>query len=176
MQVLLIFCFHMYCRWRSSYQEGRVGTSFTGLALQHLHAYCKAEPAFSTSYVVVFFIIQRVKARGECLICLMLLEFLTTIANFRWQLKIYSWRCWKQTKLMIILECKPRHVESYTDTHVFVRYCWLGQLPTNPYFIKKTWWLVTFTFYSTSQWCYTNNANALCKGTSCQLQWLWSKY
>jgi len=28
-QFCFIVCLHMYCRWRSSYQEGRVGISWT---------------------------------------------------------------------------------------------------------------------------------------------------
>ena len=30
-QVFFIVCLYMYCRWRSSYQEGRIGIPVTGL-------------------------------------------------------------------------------------------------------------------------------------------------
>jgi hypothetical protein len=31
----LIVCLYLYCRWRSTYAEGRVGIPLTGLTLQH---------------------------------------------------------------------------------------------------------------------------------------------
>jgi hypothetical protein len=44
-QVFLIVCLYMYCRWRSSYQEGRIGILVTGLKPPHVScAYTKPVP------------------------------------------------------------------------------------------------------------------------------------
>jgi hypothetical protein len=51
----------MYCRWRSSYQEERVGISLTGLTLPHFCACPKPGPGFPTSYVVVFFVFSKLR-------------------------------------------------------------------------------------------------------------------
>ena len=44
---------YMYCRWRSSYQEGWVGISLTGLTPPHICSCSKPRPGHPTSYVVV---------------------------------------------------------------------------------------------------------------------------
>jgi hypothetical protein len=54
-----ILCLYTYCRWRSSYQEGRVGIPLTGLTRPHFCACPKPEHGFPTSYVgtvVVYFV------------------------------------------------------------------------------------------------------------------------
>ena len=55
----------MYCRWRSSYQEGRAGVPLTGLTPPHVCACLKSGPRIPTSYVVVFFFVQWVQLRWE---------------------------------------------------------------------------------------------------------------
>ena len=52
---------YMYCRWRSSYQEGRVGISLIVLILPHCCVCPKARPGFPTSYVMIW-----VMMRGDC--------------------------------------------------------------------------------------------------------------
>ena len=54
-QVCLITCLYMYCRWRFSYHKERVVIPLTGLILPHWCAYSKLGPGFSTSYVMVVF-------------------------------------------------------------------------------------------------------------------------
>jgi hypothetical protein len=63
-----IFCLRMYCRWRSSYQDGINGTTLTGLAPPHLCTCHEAWRGFPTSYVVGFFVLS-VKVRGDCSFC-----------------------------------------------------------------------------------------------------------
>ena len=58
----------MYCRWRSNYEEGRVGIPLTGLPPPHCCACPKPGPEFIMSYGVVLFI-QCVEVRGDCLLC-----------------------------------------------------------------------------------------------------------
>ena len=41
---------YVYCRWRSSYQEGRIGIPVTDLNPPHVCAYTKPGPGFPTSY------------------------------------------------------------------------------------------------------------------------------
>ena len=52
---------YMYCRCRSSYQEGRVGIQLTGLTPPHFCACSKPGPWFPTSYVVVFFVFSELR-------------------------------------------------------------------------------------------------------------------
>ena len=51
-----IVCLYIYCRWRSSYQEGRVGIQLTCLTLPHFCACPMPRPGFTTSDVMVLFI------------------------------------------------------------------------------------------------------------------------
>ena len=61
-QVFLIVCLYMYCRWRSSYQEGRIGIPVTGLKPPYVScAYTKPVHWFPTSYVMVFCCVQCVQ-------------------------------------------------------------------------------------------------------------------
>ena len=60
----------MYCRWRSCYQEGRVGIPLTGLIPPNVCSCSKLGPGFPTSYVVVFLCsATSVKIRGDCSFC-----------------------------------------------------------------------------------------------------------
>jgi len=49
-------CLYMFCRWRSDYQEGRVGTSPGLTSPSHFCACPKPGHIFPTSHVVVFFV------------------------------------------------------------------------------------------------------------------------
>jgi hypothetical protein len=53
---LLIVLLYIYCRWRSPYQEGRVGIPLTGLIPPHFCVSPKPGSRFTKSYVVVFFV------------------------------------------------------------------------------------------------------------------------
>ena len=59
---------YMYCRWRSRYQEGRIGISLTSLTPPHSCACPKPGPGFPKSYVVVFSCVQRVQLRLEVIV------------------------------------------------------------------------------------------------------------
>ena len=48
-----ILCLYLYCRWRSSYQEGRIGISQTCLTPSHFYGCPRTE--LLTPYVDVFF-------------------------------------------------------------------------------------------------------------------------
>ena len=48
------FILYMRCRWRSSYQEGRVGISFTSSTPPHFCACPRPSPRFPTSYLSSF--------------------------------------------------------------------------------------------------------------------------
>jgi len=67
-QVFFIVWLYMYCCWRSSYQEGRVGILLTDLTSPHFCACPKTGFGFPTSCVVVTFLYS-VKMRGDCLLC-----------------------------------------------------------------------------------------------------------
>ena len=61
----------MHCRWRSSYQEGRVGIPLACLTLPHFCACPKPGHGFLRLYVVVYFLcsVSSGKMRGDCLFC-----------------------------------------------------------------------------------------------------------
>ena len=63
----LMVCLYLYSCRISSYQNGRVVISLTGLTPPHF--WCLLRPVFQASYVVVFFYDQWVKVRGDCSIC-----------------------------------------------------------------------------------------------------------
>ena len=87
--VFFIVCLYMYCRWRSSYQDGSVEiplTSLTGaypksgsgqdgsveIPLTSLTGACpKSGSGFPTSYVVALFVVSEFsyKRRGDCSLC-----------------------------------------------------------------------------------------------------------
>jgi len=48
----------MYCRWRSSYPEGRVGFPLTGLTPPYFYACPKLGHGFPTAHVMIFFGVQ----------------------------------------------------------------------------------------------------------------------
>jgi hypothetical protein len=62
-----IVCLYMYCRWRSSYQAGKVGTPLTGSTPPHYCACPKPGHGSPTSYVVGF--LYSVKIRVHCSFC-----------------------------------------------------------------------------------------------------------
>jgi hypothetical protein len=49
-----IDCLYMYCRWRFSYQEGRLGIPLNRFNPPHFCACPKQGPGFPTSHVMVF--------------------------------------------------------------------------------------------------------------------------
>ena len=51
--MLFNVCLYMYCRWRSSYQEGRVEIPLTGSTPPHVCADPKPGLEFPTSYVML---------------------------------------------------------------------------------------------------------------------------
>ena len=63
----IFICLYMYCRWRSSYQEGRVGIPFTGLTLPHYLPVQRQDGTW-ISNVICFglFCAQWFKVRGDC--------------------------------------------------------------------------------------------------------------
>ena len=67
----------VYCRWRFSYQEGRVGIPLTGLTPPHLCYSPKTGPGFPTLDVVIFVYV-----------------FSEFIWNERWSFCWYWWNCW----------------------------------------------------------------------------------
>ena len=67
--VFLSFIYICYCRWRSSYQDGRVEIPLTGLTLPYFYVCPKPGPGFSVSYVVVFFMFQSFEIWADCLFC-----------------------------------------------------------------------------------------------------------
>ena len=66
-QFFFIVCLYMYCRWRSSYQVGKVGTPLTGSTPPHYCACPKPGHGSPTSYVVGF--LYSVKIRVHCSFC-----------------------------------------------------------------------------------------------------------
>ena len=53
-----IVCLYLNCRWRSDYQDERVGIPLTGLTTPHVCACPKPRHGFPTVYVAVFFCVQ----------------------------------------------------------------------------------------------------------------------
>jgi hypothetical protein len=58
----------MYCCWRSSYQDGRVGVPSTGLTLPHVCPCPKTGPEFPRTFLVVFICLQWVQLRWEVIV------------------------------------------------------------------------------------------------------------
>jgi hypothetical protein len=76
-----IVCLYMYCCWRSSYQEGRAKVPLTCISPPHLCACPKPESGFLTSHVMVFSLcsVSLVKMRGECSLCLILVDWIPSL-------------------------------------------------------------------------------------------------
>jgi hypothetical protein len=67
---VFIVCLYMYCRWRSSYQNRRVGIPLTALNLTLFCACSKPGPGFPTWYVGVFLCsVSSFMMRGDCSFC-----------------------------------------------------------------------------------------------------------
>ena len=77
----IIVCLYMYCCWRSSYQEGRAKVPLTCISPPHLCACPKPESGFLTSHVMVFSLcsVSLVKMRGECSLCLILVDWIPSM-------------------------------------------------------------------------------------------------
>jgi len=99
----------MFCRWRSSYQDGRFGISLTGLTPSYMCVCPKPGHGFPTSNVVVFCCVQWVNMRGDCTFC--------------W----YWWNWWpSQFKLSFDDSLAAIHMQrilTYTK-NLLLRYSW----------------------------------------------------
>jgi len=69
MRCFFIICLYLYCRWRSNHQE-REGWDLINWLNPATFCTCpKPRPEFPTSYVMVFFYVQRFEVRGDSLLC-----------------------------------------------------------------------------------------------------------
>ena len=59
--MMFIVCLYLYCRSRDNYQEGNVGIPLSGLILPHVGICSKAELGFSTSCLLIFFMLNVLK-------------------------------------------------------------------------------------------------------------------
>jgi hypothetical protein len=64
-----IVCLYKYCRWRSSYQEGRVAILLTSLTLPHFYACPKPGLGFPMSYDMVPPNFEFMELRWEVVVC-----------------------------------------------------------------------------------------------------------
>jgi hypothetical protein len=104
----------MYCRWRSSYEDERVGIPLTGLTPPHYLACPKSGPGLPTPYVVVCFVFSefRKKERLRLFALLILEEVMTSLFKLSFYSDNYQTHqytilnLWYNTLFLDLFHCK----------------------------------------------------------------------